>query len=505
MKLSDLHPIYQDKLDYLREKIQTGSLWQKDAAELLLHIDKREFTTDEMLGYLHDLKRVEKTFRAGLENNKDYREEFESCGLKHWSQFDAPPVDEALQKSLADKLYNLDSPDDVPNITIGDGSRKIGAWLVERCIQDGHKCLPDIEDVRFAKLIQKHADAAGIEAMAKAYLEDDKVVTKSIASRGGSPEGVEIVPKAENVQLQATLTRPAGARRSSGEVHFTLTEIPTRKDAEIDGMDYDDYIKLFFEMCDQPWDDKAHPTININTAHKELISEFNAASKIRITNNDGTDVTMDLVDENGENMTFANSIIARNVPGSEIFSSPRKDSLNGTVVAKGKFVSRFDDVIEDLTLTFKDGKLADYDARVGKEHFEKVINTDKGARFVGELGIGTNPHLKRHVANGLLVEKIGGSFHLALGAAYTMTKYMDDPVHVDNGNRSAIHWDITTMLYGKEGKIYLDDRLVMDDGVWLDEKYDVLNRGWDAIDKADRPDYWKDYQSPIRAPKPSKP
>ncbi len=503
MKLSDLHPIYNDKMDYLREKIQTGSLWQMDAAKLLLHIDKREFTTDEMLGYLHDLQRVEKTFLAGLENNQDYRDEFESAGLLHWLNFSSPPVDDALQQSLADKLYNLDSPDDVPNITIGDGSRKIGAWLLERCLADGHACLIGIEDVRFAKLIQKHANEAGIRALSKKFLEDDQHVTKSIASRGGTPEGVEIVPKNENVQLSAKLNRPAGDRRSSGEVHFTLTEIPTPKDAEIDGMSYDDYIKLFFEMCDQPWYEDAHPTININAAHLALIGEFNAASKVRITNNDGTDVTMDLIDQNGENMTFANSLIARNVPGCEIFSSPRIDSLNGTVVAKGKFISRFDDEIEDLTLTFKDGKLVDYDARVGKEHFEKVINTDDGARFVGELGIGTSPHLKRHVANGLLVEKIGGSFHLALGAAYTMTEYMGEPVHVDNGNRSAIHWDITTMLYGKEGKIYLDDRLVMDDGVWLDSaKYDVLNRGWDAIPKANRPAYWKDYKSPIPAPKP---
>lgn len=502
MKLTNLHPVYQDKIDYLRGKINKPSLWQADAAKLLIKIDTRDFTTDELLGYLHDLKRVEQIFRAGLENNKEFRDEFETCGLKHWRGYDAPPVSDTLQKSLANKLYNIDSPDDVAGITIGDGSRKIGAWLVERCIAERHYCIPQIEDSRFGKLVQKHADEAGIRALAATYLDDDKTITKSIASRGGTPDGVEIVPKTENRQLYSLLTRPAGERRSSGEVHFTLTEIPIRKDAEIDGMDYDDYIKLFFEMCDQPWGKEAHPTINIDTAHRALIKEFNKASKIRITNNDGTDVTMDLIDEHGENMTFANSIIARNVPGSEIFSAPRIDSLNGKIVAKGKFITRFDEIVEDLTLIFKDGVLVDYDASAGKENFEKVINTDEGAKRVGELGIGTNPHLKRHVANGLLVEKIGGSFHLALGAAYTMKKYMDEPVHVDNGNKSAIHWDITTMLYGKEGKIYLDDRLVMDDGMWLDtDKYDVLNRGWAAIPKDERPEYWRDYKSQIPAPK----
>ena len=116
---------------------------------------------------------------------------------------------------------------------------------------------------------------------------------------------------------------------------------------------------------------------------------------------------------------------------------------------------------------------------------------DEGARWTGELGIGTNPHLKKHVANGLLVEKIGGSFHMALGHPYTYTEYGGEPVKVDNGNKSDLHWDLTTMLHGKDGCIYLDGRAVMKDGRWLDDKYAVLNDGWNAVDKEKRPAYWQ--------------
>lgn len=502
MKLSDLHPVYQDKIDYLRDCAKNLSLWQQDAADLLTDIDDRDFTTDDMLAYLHDLKRVESAFRGGLENDKDFRDEYENTTFLHWTDYDSPPADDALQQSLADKLYNIDDPaNDVAALNFGDGARKMGVWLLERCLRENIPVIVNTGDTSFNNLVMKHATTQGVKDLAAASEDTDRLVTKYIVARPGSNRGPDIKPDTANVQLYAKETRASADRRLGGDVHFTLTIIPTPKDAALDGMDYDDYTKLFFEMCDQPWDQSAHPTQNIDTAHRALIGEFNAASKIRITNNDGTDVTMDLVDEHGENMTFANSIIARNVPGSEIFSAPRLDSLQGTVVAKGKFMTRFNEVVEDLTMVFDKGVLIDYDAREGKENFEKVINTDDGAKRVGELGIGTNPHLKRHVANGLLVEKIGGSFHLALGDAYTMTDYMGAPVHVDNGNRSAIHWDITTMLYGKEGKIYLDDRLVMDDGVWLDAKYDVLNRGWAAIPKDERPDYWKDYQSAIPAPK----
>ena len=65
-------------------------------------------------------------------------------------------------------------------------------------------------------------------------------------------------------------------------------------------------------------------------------------------------------------------------------------------------------------------------------------------------------------------------------------------MHVNNGSVSKLHWDVTTMLHGKEGRIYLDDRLVMDNGQWLDKKYDVLNRGWAALPEDRRPPYWRE-------------
>jgi len=271
---------------------------------------------------------------------------------------------------------------------------------------------------------------------------------------------------------------PYNKRRSSGEMFYTLTQIPTLKDSVIDQIPYSEYLTLFFEMCDQPWD-------QIGAAQAQLIAEFNAAKIVHITNNDGTDITMDI-----DGFTFANSLIAKNVPGSELFSAPRIDSTNGTIVAKGRF-TRGEQVIENLNLTFKDGVLVDYHADIGQDIFEHIINIDEGARRIGELGIGTNPHLKRHVANGLLVEKIGGSFHVALGAAYTYTEYMGVPVKMDNGNVSALHWDITTMLYGKDGRITLDGRVMMEDGFWTDPRYDVLNRGWAALPPGDVPDYWR--------------
>ena len=124
------------------------------------------------------------------------------------------------------------------------------------------------------------------------------------------------------------------------------------------------------------------------------------------------------------------------------------------------------------------------------EALARILDTDAGARRVGEVGIGTNPQLGRHVLNTLLVEKIGGSFHLALGNAYSMSHYQGRPVQVDNGNRSGIHWDITTLLRGHGGRILVDDVPIMEAGRFTDPALAVLNDGWEALPADQRPGWW---------------
>jgi len=438
---------------------------------------------DTMLNELHLKQRQDRICAAGLKNDAAFQAALAQENPPLWKDFRAPPVSIELQHSLAEKLYNAEKGD-TALINLGDGSRHIGPWLVEKCRKEGIPFVVQFSDANFMNLALNHASDEGVRNLAANFLALTAPVTTIITARSGMQEhDVPVDPQKD--LLYRRETKPYGDRLRSGDLFYTLTVIPTPVDAQIDHFAYDDYIKLFFEMCDQPWN-------HISTAQKALIGEFNTARTVRITNDDGTDVSMELVDNDGLHFTFCNSLIAKNVPGSEIFSAPRRDSVNGTVVAKGRFEHNHN-LIEDLTMEFKDGKLVSYSAAKNVAAFERAIAADSGAKYVGELGIGTNPHLNKHVANGLLVEKIGGSFHLALGASYSYTSYEGEPVKVNNGNQSALHWDITTMLRGRGGKIYLDDRLVMDNGLWLDPRYKVLNEGWKAIPKNVRPEYWKNY------------
>ena len=487
MKINKLGPYYQHVTASIEALANGTSLWQEEAAALLprLALNYKRSDADALLSTLSAAQRLHNIAVAGVQDDAAFKSAVEKLPLQGWKDFTAPAVETGLYKSLAAKLYNAKpGVGDMVEIDLQDGSRVMGPMIINHCLRDKVPFVITFTEPDFQRTLFNHASAQGAENLAQDYLLMIKDITKSIAARSGMSDRAPVPLTNTNSALFAKLQEPHKKKFSTGELFYTLTRIPTRKDAEIDNIPYDDYIKLFFEMCDQPWD-------QVSKAQVALIKEFNNASNVRITNDDGTDVRMSLVDHDGSHFTFCNSLIAKNVPGSEIFSAPRLDSVNGKVVAKGRFFQG--GLIENLTMEFEHGKLVKYHAEQGQKFFENAIGVDEGARYVGELGIGTNPHLKQHVTNGLLVEKIGGSFHLALGRPYSYTEYGGEAVKVNNGGQSQLHWDVTTMLHGKNGCIYLDDRKVMDNGQWVDPQYDVLNRGWEALPKKDRPLYWKNY------------
>lgn len=494
MKINKLGTYYTQVAADVQNLAAGTSRWQAEAAALLPRLAQnyRRHESDELLSTLSDAQRLHHIVVAGLQDDAAFKDAVEKLPPLGWKNFTAPAVEHGLYKSLAAKLYNArPGIGDAVEIDLQEGSRVMGPMIINHCLRDKVPFVVTFTEPDFQRTLFNHATPQGAEMLARDYLLMVKDITKSIAARSGMSDRAPVALTNDNPKIFAQLQEGHKKKFSTGELFYTLTRIPTRKDAEIDNIAYDDYIKLFFEMCDQPWD-------HVSKAQVALIKEFNTASNVRITNHDGTDVRMSLIDHDGSHFTFCNSLIAKNVPGSEIFSAPRLDSVNGKVVAQGRFHQG--GLIENLTMEFENGKLVKYHAEKGLEFFESAIGVDEGARYVGELGIGTNPHLKQHVTNGLLVEKIGGSFHLALGRPYSYTEYGGESVKVNNGGQSQLHWDVTTMLHGKGGCIYLDDRKVMDNGQWLDPRYDVLNRGWESLPRKERPAYWKNYFDKPKTP-----
>jgi len=155
-----------------------------------------------------------------------------------------------------------------------------------------------------------------------------------------------------------------------------------------------------------------------------------------------------------------------NIPDGEIYSCPVKESVNGTIAYNT--VSTYNGhCFADVSFTFQDGKIVKATAN-DTERINTILDSDEGARYIGEFALGCNPGITFAMDNTLFDEKIAGSLHFTPGNAYE---------NCDNGNRSAVHWDlvqIQTPEYGG-GEIWMDGVLIRKDGVFIHEAFVDLN------------------------------
>ncbi|MHB1344033.1 MAG: aminopeptidase [Thermoleophilia bacterium] len=156
-----------------------------------------------------------------------------------------------------------------------------------------------------------------------------------------------------------------------------------------------------------------------------------------------------------------------NIPDGEVFTAPVRDSVNGTITYNTPSV--YDGVTcESVFLTFKEGRIVRATG-APQDKIDAIFATDEGAHYVGEFALGVNPYIERPMKDTLYDEKIRGSLHLTPGDAYEDL--------ADNGNRSAVHWDlvlIQTPEWGG-GEIWFDGVLVRKDGVFVLAELEGLN------------------------------
>ena len=210
------------------------------------------------------------------------------------------------------------------------------------------------------------------------------------------------------------------------------------QEAEMSLSEYEDFV---FNACLQDWN-------KLGKLMDKILKQFKKDSDVWIIG-DGVDLKMKV---HGEKVVADKG--EENMPGGEIFMAPVRESLNGWIkfdfpsVRDGKEVS-------DIELVFKDGKVIEAKATKNLDYLKKMLSIDKNAEFVGELGIGCNPKINKYTNNLLFDEKIGGTIHLALGAAYKEN---------GGGNDSALHWDIVKSM--KKGKIIVDGKIIQEKGIW---------------------------------------
>jgi aminopeptidase len=252
----------------------------------------------------------------------------------------------------------------------------------------------------------------------------------------------------------ALIARAAAARVPLREVRMALrwcgTIWPTPALAQLASMSTDDYAQfvnraLFLDRPDpvQAWRD-------LSADQARLAERLSSAREIRIEA-DGTDVALGVTGR-----TWINSDGRRNMPSGEVFTGPHERSANGTIRFTVPTGPR-GVTVTGVTLTFRDGEVTQFGAERGEDYLRAALNTDPGARFLGELGIGTNAGIDRSTGHILLDEKMAGTVHLALGRSYPET---------GGTNVSALHWDLICDLRDG-GRISADGEPVVQDGALL--------------------------------------
>ncbi len=229
-----------------------------------------------------------------------------------------------------------------------------------------------------------------------------------------------------------------------------LCQYPTQASADVAGMSIEEYADFVFNACRLQDEDPVLSWLAVRKAQQGIVDLLNTCDLIRYKNAK-TDIQFSV-----KGRTWMNSDGRANMPSGEVFTGPIEDSVEGEVYFDYPSVFSGHDV-SDITLVVEKGRIVDWKAGQGKEVLDQVFAIE-GARYFGEVAIGTNYRIQRPTKNILFDEKIGGSIHMAVGQSYLQT---------GGKNQSTIHWDmISDMKNG--GEIFADGKVIYRDGYFLD-------------------------------------
>ena len=198
------------------------------------------------------------------------------------------------------------------------------------------------------------------------------------------------------------------ARGASGELKWNGTLFPTAASAQEADMSLRDYENFVFGACYCDREDPVTEWVRVHDEQERVIQWLNGRSDVKVVG-PNVDLTLSVAGR-----TFINSDGKHNMPSGEVFTGPVEDSANGWVRFTYPAVHGGREV-EGIELAFEDGKVVKAIAKKNEDYLLKMLDIDDGARYLGEFAIGTNFDIQKFTKNILFDEKIGGSFHMAVG------------------------------------------------------------------------------------------
>ena len=279
-----------------------------------------------------------------------------------------------------------------------------------------------------------------------------KKVQAYIAIRGSDNSSETSDVPGKLMSLYTKTTRPVQEWRVN-KTRWCVLRWPAPSMAQAANMSTEAFENFYFEVCTMDYPKMAR-------AMAPLQRLMSRTDRVRL-NSPGTDLQFSI---KGIGAIMAEG--KRNIPDGEVFSCPVKNSVQGriqyntpTIYSGTKF--------ENVRLEFKDGKIIKATSN-NNQRLNEILDTDPGARYIGEFSLGFNPYILNPMCDILFDEKIAGSLHFTPGQAYE---------DADNGNKSAVHWDMVLIQRPEwgGGEVWFDDKLIRKDGMFVPKELQPLN------------------------------
>ena len=265
----------------------------------------------------------------------------------------------------------------------------------------------------------------------------------AIAAPDNTRDGSDIAP--ERMSAVQGAYRRSTERVNASDFPWVMCWYPTPALAQDAGMPLSAFEDFLYDAVLLDWEAE-HARLS------KLAALFDAAAEVRIVG-EGTDLRLSLAGRRTEVDAGMG-----NMPGGEFFGCPVEDSAEGTIAFTEFPAVYIGREMNGIRLRFERGRIVDASAETNEAYLLETLDSDEGARRLGELGIGCNPGITRYMRNTLFDEKIDGTVHLALGNGIP---------EVGGVNESRIHWDIVKDLRMPGTRIELDGQVVQQDGAWL--------------------------------------
>lgn len=363
------------------------------------------------------------------------------------------PRYEALAKQLVEYSVDLKKGEKILIENIG-GEVPLTRAILRKVYEVGGIPYFSVKNPELTRSLVEGCSVGQIQEMARFEMERMKEMQAYIGIRAGeNASEMSAVPSEKMKIYMEHYNKPLHSEIRVKKTRWCVLRYPNHAMAQMAGMSTESFEDFYFKVCNLNYE-------KMSKAMDHLVARMEKTDKVRLVAKD-TDLSFSI-----QGLPAIKCDGKFNIPDGEVFTAPVRDSVHGVI--SYNVPSLYQGVtFENVRLEFEKGKIIKATAN-NTQRLNEILDSDAGARFIGEFAIGVNPFIEHPMKDILFDEKIKGSLHFTPGSSYD---------ECSNGNHSSVHWDLVLIQrpeYGG-GEIWFDDELIRKDGLFVVDDLKALN------------------------------